>query len=41
MTESFVLLFQLLEKAREKMQLLPTAAFALPGFEIKYSPRSG
>lgn len=39
MIKSFVLLFKLLDKARDKTELHPPAAFDLSGFEIKYSPR--
>lgn len=38
MIKSFVLLFKLLDKARDKTQLHLPAAFDLSGFEIKYSP---
>lgn len=38
MIKSFVLLFKLLDKAREKTQLHPPAVFDLSGFEIKCSP---
>lgn len=38
MIQSFVLLFKLLAKAKDKTQLRPPAAFDLSGFEIKYSP---
>jgi len=38
MIKSFVLLFKLLDEARDKTQLHPPAAFDLSGFEIKYSP---